>query len=558
MKNDRKFLGDMLEEKGLVKRADLEEALKEQSRTHRPLGSVLIERNYITEEQLLMVLAEQMGYQYVNLTMEPISVATFNIIPIGVCKEHNVVAVSKDGGVLKVAMVDPLDLNAMDAVQEATGMRVQPVFATNEKIKDKISELSSEHDEKMKKIHTEGTGATQPTGNDEMQEALQGSVIKLVNQMIEKAVYSRASDIHLDPEEKDLACKMRVDGILMDVEMYPESLKPAIISRVKIMSGMDIAEKRLPQDGRVNVKIKDKDIDLRIATFPTVWGEKLSMRILDKSKGILALKELGMGERELQKFEKIINKPYGIIFVCGPTGAGKSTTLYSVLNIVDRVRNNVMTLEDPVEYLIPRVKQSQINIKAGLTFANGLRAILRQDPDVIMIGEVRDRETAEIAIHSALTGHLVFSTIHTNDASSAVARLVDMDIEPFLISSSLIGVLSQRLVRQLCTKCKKKSTNLPEELLKKFGIAREDAAGIHEPVGCKECNMTGYSGRVGLFELLTITDVLRENIIKKASQHELKKLAIEQGMRPLMVDAVQKVLDGKTSFEEILVAEASE
>jgi type II secretory ATPase GspE/PulE/Tfp pilus assembly ATPase PilB-like protein len=376
--------------------------------------------------------------------------------------------------------------------------------------------------------------------------------------MIEKGVSMRASDIHLDPEEKALALKMRLDGILTDVDKLPKYLEAAVISRIKIMAGMDIAEKRLPQDGRVNVKIAGKDIDLRVASFPTVYGEKMTLRILDKSRGIFKLEELGMSGDYLKIYESVIAKPHGIIFVCGPTGCGKSTTLYSTLSILDKVKNNVMTLEDPVEYLIPRTKQSQINVKAGLTFAVGLRSMLRQDPDIIMIGEVRDRETAEISIHSALTGHLVFSTIHTNDAPSAVARLIDMDIEPFLIASSLSAVLSQRLVRVLCKKCRKKGARVPQEILDRFNISKPEAERICEPIGCKECNSTGYHGRVGVFELLIINDVLREAIIKKSSQHILKKLAIEGGMKPMLLNGIEKVLEGVTSLEEVVrVAETT-
>ena len=562
---NRKFIGELLIKNGLISKNDLKNAIDEQKRNYRPVGSILVEKGIITEEQLLQALSEQMGYPYVDLDAEPINSSVSGVISNEIAQKYTVAAIDKKDSTIRVAMVDPLNLSTIDAIQEATGLTVYSVFATREKIKRRLA-ISKAGDSNLvntsiNSFSTMSQGSSDAESNvSRVRSDLSGDnpIIKTVNEIIEKAVEIRASDIHMDPEERELATKYRVDGVLIDGDKFSKNLEPAIISRIKIMAGMDIAEKRLPQDGRINVKTKGKDIDLRIATFPTIYGEKIALRVLDKSKGIYALEELGMSGRDLKIFEKVISRPHGVVFVCGPTGCGKSTTLYGVLSRLDRVSNNVMTLEDPVEYMIPRVKQSQINVKAGLTFAGGLRAILRQDPDIIMIGEVRDRETAEIAIHSALTGHLVFSTIHTNDAPSAVARLIDMDIEPFLIASSLSAVLSQRLVRMLCPKCKRKHSGIPQEALDRFNISRQDAGKICEPVGCKTCNTTGYKGRTGVFELLTMTDVMREEIIKKSSQHILKKIATDGGMRPMLQDGIDKVIQGITSLEEVIrVAETT-
>jgi type IV pilus assembly protein PilB len=367
--------------------------------------------------------------------------------------------------------------------------------------------------------------------------------------MIMQAVKDRASDIHIEPEEDNCRVRYRIDGILHEINILPKNLQSAVISRIKILSKMDIAESRKPQDGRIRIKIESRDLDIRVSTFPTVHGENIVMRLLDKTSVILGLKELGFLENELNAFDKLIKHPNGIILVTGPTGSGKTTTLYAALSAISSMEKNIITIEDPVEYELPLIRQTQVNPKAGITFANGMRAILRQDPDIIMIGEIRDKETAEIAIQAALTGHLVFSTLHTNDAPSAVTRLIDMEVEPFLISSSVIGILDQRLVRLICNKCKEKYTPT-EEVLKELNM--KEGSLLYRGKGCPACKNTGFVGRVGIFELCAINDELKKMIDARRSADEIKKKAIALGMKTLREDGVKKIEMGLVSLEEVL------
>jgi type II secretory ATPase GspE/PulE/Tfp pilus assembly ATPase PilB-like protein len=370
-----------------------------------------------------------------------------------------------------------------------------------------------------------------------------------------QAIKDKASDIHIEPEEDRFKIRFRIDGILHEVFSPPKHLEPALLSRIKVLSKLDIAEKRKPQDGRFNMKVQDRDIDLRVATFPTIYGENIVMRILDRGSILLGLDKLGFSEDTKIEFERLIKYPHGIILVTGPTGSGKTTTLYSALSTIDSEEKNVITIEDPVEYHLGRIRQSQINPKAGLTFANGLRSILRQDPDVVMVGEVRDNETAEISVQAALTGHLVFSTLHTNDAAGALSRLIDMDVEPFLISSSVIGILAQRLVRRICEKCKE-PYKPSLDILKAFGAS--DEKGFFRGRGCNLCKNTGYKERIGIFELLVVNDDIRKLITEKASREIIKKKAVEMGMRTLRDDGMGKVLKGITTPEEVIKATQEE
>ncbi len=391
----------------------------------------------------------------------------------------------------------------------------------------------------------------------------QTQVINLVDGILKKAVERGASDIHLEPEKNKFICRYRIDGILYKISEFPANLLDGVLSRIKIMADMDIAEKRLPQDGRFGIEILGKPIDMRVSTFPTINGENMVIRILDRSKGLLNLSELGFSKKEYELFNELIHRPYGMILVVGPTGSGKTTTLYAALSSINAIEKNILTLEDPIEYELPHIRQSQINIKAGLTFATGLRSMVRQDPDIIMIGEIRDRETAEIAIHAALTGHLVFSTLHTNDAPSAAIRLIDMGIEPFLITASLIGVLAQRLMRTLCPDCKKGYTP-PEEILRGLSqdlqseacrigtVPGEKAITFYKETGCPQCSQTGYSGRTGIFELLIPDDAIRELIIQKKSHSIIREKARAVGMNTLRQAGIEKVCNGTTSISELL------
>ena len=544
-------IGEYLKNKGLLTPAQLEDALNEQKTAGGYLGEILIKKGYISEIAFTQCLSEQLGISFVDLqdyVFDPKAVEKF---PKDLAQKYQAVPLYKVAGAITVAMVDPLNIIAVDAIKKACGTTIRPVFATATGIKQAITQL---YGEEIDVSHLPaGTAAKEKESDKDLEslvkEASEGPVVNMVNSLFADALEAIASDIHLEPEEDKMYVRLRLDGVLQDVKPIPNNLAPAVISRIKILANMDIAEKRLPQDGRIKMKIKNKDIDLRISTFPTIHGENMAIRILDKSQALMELKDLGFKKDILKQFKEEVNRPHGIILVTGPTGSGKTTSLYAVLNIINDVGKNIITLEDPVEYVIPRVRQAQLNVKAGLTFATGLRSILRHDPDIIMIGEIRDRETAEISIHSALTGHLVFSTLHTNDAPSAASRLIDMGIEPFLIASALNAILAQRLVRCLCAKCKKEYKPTDAEI---EGLGLDKNVTVYEPVGCKECRSTGYKGRIGVFELLVIDEKIKELILEKAPAHQIREQAVNQGMRTLRDDAIDKLLGGITSISEVL------
>jgi len=470
MVEERKLIGEYLLEKGIITEAQLKEALKEVERTNRKTGEILVRCGFAKEEDIARALSEQLGFTFVDLSTYQIESEAVALIPKESALKLGAIPIFKVGNSLSVAMTNPLDIATIDELSRlSSGLRIKPVLATPTGIKEAIAKfygVGGGRTGNGKRIPYPQTPIPKPEGESSklVQEASQAPVIKLVNQLIEEAVKSDASDIHLEPQEDGFYCRLRIDGVLHETEPPPKKLQLAVISRLKIMAEMDIAQSRLPQDGRIQTKALGRDIDLRVATFPTIYGEHVSIRILDKTQGIVKLEELGFQEDTLKKFKEIIYKPYGIILVTGPTGSGKTTTLYAVLNTINDLKKNIITLEDPVEYTIRRIHQSQVNVRAGLTFATGLRSIVRLDPDIIMIGEIRDKETADIAIHSSLTGHLVFSTLHTNDAPSCATRLVDIGVEPYLVSSSLAGVLAQRLVRKLCLKCRKEYKPSEEEL----------------------------------------------------------------------------------------------
>jgi type IV pilus assembly protein PilB len=431
---------------------------------------------------------------------------------------------------------------------------IEPVLSTEKAIMAAIEQYYSVAgglDEVIKTVDKSAVALTaaEPQLKTLEKAAEEAPVVKLVNLLLTQAIKDKASDIHIEPEEDKVRVRFRIDGILHETSTAPKSLQSVITSRIKILSSMDIAETRKPQDGRIRLKMENKAIDMRVSSFPTIHGENLVLRVLDKSSVILGLGDLGFSEKDLKDFDKIIKQPYGIILVTGPTGSGKTTTLYSALYTINSMDKNIITVEDPVEYEMPLIRQTQVNPKAGLTFAAGLRSILRQDPDVVMVGEIRDKETADIAIQASLTGHLVFSTLHTNDAPSAVTRLIDMGVEPFLISSSVIGILAQRLVRKICPECKEKSA-VPSEVAKQLGLKGE--AVFYHGKGCKNCKASGYTGRIGIFEFLHVTEGIKKMIIGRASADDLKKKALEEGMKTLRVDGIDKVKLGMTTVEEIL------
>jgi type IV pilus assembly protein PilB len=566
MAEERKLIGEYLLQKGIITDAQLKEAAEEHKRTNRKIGEILIRRGFAKEEDISRALSEQLGFTFVDLSTYQIESEAVALIPKQAAVRLGAIPIFKVGDSLSVAMTNPLDVAAIDELGCLSGgLRIKPVLGTPSGIKEAIgkyygkepSVVSLQPSAISRQLTAEsGQLIAEKEPAKLIQEASQAPVIKLVNQLIEEAVRIGASDIHLEPQEDNFYCRLRIDGVLHEIEPPPQKLQLAVISRIKIMAEMDIAQSRLPQDGRIQTKALERDIDLRIATFPTIYGEHVSIRILDKTQGIIKLEELGFQVDTLKKFKELIYKPYGIILVTGPTGSGKTTTLYAVLNTINDLKKNIITLEDPVEYTISRIHQSQVNVRAGLTFATGLRSIVRLDPDIIMIGEIRDKETADIAIHSSLTGHLVFSTLHTNDAPSSATRLIDIGVEPYLAASSLAGVLAQRLVRKLCPKCRKEYKPSEEELSvvsrQLTAESSQPKATFYKPVGCKDCRNTGYKGRTGIFELLIPDNGIKELIIKKAPAHQIKDAACRQGMQTLRQDGFEKVVQGITSLSEVL------
>ena len=554
----RKLLGEYLVDKKIITKAQLEEALKGQSRTGEPLGNIVVKKGFATELEVVRTLSEQLSIAYVDISSYQVDPEVIKLLPAVKAREIEAIPLFKMEDTLTVAMVNPLNVLSIDNLRSITGCEIDPVFGTPSAIKDAIDRYYGTLDqfkEVIKNIQAEdGVSAhgkdDAPALSALVKAAQETPVIKLVNLIIERAVSDGASDIHMEPDEMEFFLRYRIDGVLYDYDPPPRKLQSAMISRVKIMANMDIAEKRLPQDGRIQLKSKGKDIDIRVSTFPTVFGENLVMRILDKSRGILKMEDLGMSKEALEHFKALIARPNGIVMVTGPTGSGKTTTLYAVLSMLNSVDKNIITLEDPVEYQINRVRQSQIDVKSGLTFANGLRSIVRQDPDIIMIGEIRDLETAEIAIHAALTGHLVFSTLHTNDAPSAITRLIDMGVEPFLVSSAISGILAQRLVRKLCDKCKVPYSPT-DELKKSLGLSSVKGE-YFEQKGCEACHNMGYSGRIGLFELMVQDDEIRQLVVEKASASRIAAKAKEKGMIMLREDGLRLAAKGLTTLSEIM------
>jgi type IV pilus assembly protein PilB len=569
-----RLLGEQLVQKGLISSEQLRTAIEKQRLSGRLLGEVLMEDGMVTELQLVEALSEQLEIPFVDVESYEIEQTVLSRFPEQFLREHLAIPLFEVNKVVTVAMADPLDVRTVDRLRYLSRCEIDPAFGTPTAITkalDRCYGTAGSIDDVIKELQAPGalsrSAPTSPSGPPAVREPIPATreqieglvaaadqipIIRLVNSILTQAVEQRASDIHLEPEEQTCHLRYRVDGILYDAPPPQKHLEAAITSRFKIMSGLDIAERRIPQDGRFQVRCGNRDVDFRLSTFPTIYGENVAIRVLDKSAIILSLSQLGFLMETLERFEALITRPNGIILVTGPTGCGKTTTLYGVLRTIDAVQRNVITLEDPVEYRITRVRQSQIDVKAGLTFANGLRSIVRQDPDVIMIGEIRDLETAEIAIQAALTGHVVFSTLHTNDAPGALTRLIDMGVEPFLVGSSVIGVLAQRLVRTLCASCKEPS-HPSHEALETLGLTElPQGSSVSRAKGCDDCTQTGYRGRAGLFELLETTEPIREMTLRKAASTELRAQAVRDGMMTLRQAGVAKVLAGVTTIEEVL------
>jgi type IV pilus assembly protein PilB len=555
MSKRRRQLSEVLLEEGLVTYEQLEQALAEQARGGRALGRVLIDLGFVVEQDLVSALAKQIGLPFVDLAEYPVDPAAASLISDTLAKRYSALPIGYEDSKLVVAMSDPANVFALDDIRTITGLEIKPVVATRSDIHDAIARF---HRLEESVSDIVGAAAEEQEEAEDLANARElvedAPIVKLVNMLITQAVTERASDIHIEPHEHDVRIRYRIDGVLHEVMRSPKSIQSGVISRLKIMADINIAERRIPQDGRVGLVVGGKAIDLRVATLPTVYGEKVVIRILDKSSVLLSLQNMGFSEHNYARFETSFRKPYGMILVTGPTGSGKSTTLYATLNMINTADRNIITVEDPVEYRLAGVNQIQINPKAGLTFASALRSILRSDPDVVLIGEIRDRETAQIAVEAALTGHLVLSTLHTNDAPSAISRLLEMGIEPFLVSSAIDCVLAQRLLRRLCEKCKEIYAPT-EEALREADIPLEPDGTVpklFKGMGCTHCAKTGYRGRMAAHEVMLRSEEIERLISEHRSSEEIGRVAREQGMRSLRSDGIDKILSGMTSIEEIM------
>lgn len=544
MKRVRKKIGDLLVETGLITEEQLQEALRDKTDSQR-LGDALLQKGYLTEQQLIEVLEFQLGIPHVSLFRYPIDPAVTAIVPKQLAQRYKLIPLKREGDKLFVAMTDPMDFFAIEDLRLKTGFQIETAIATKDEILRAITKFYDIgdgidiEDDPVEEIEEERI-----TNDD-------SPVVKLVNQILQNAVQQRASDIHIDPQETKVILRYRVDGVLRTERSLPKNMQGVLTARIKIMSNLDITESRVPQDGRIKLNLDFHPIDLRVSTLPTVYGEKIVMRVLDLSNALNDLNSLGFNKVNLQRFLSLIERPTGIVLITGPTGSGKSSTLYAALNNLNSEDVNIITIEDPVEYQLDGINQIQVNSNVGMTFATGLRAILRQDPNIIMVGEIRDKETAEVAVRASLTGHLVLSTLHTNDSLGTITRLVDMGVEPFLVASSLTGVVAQRLVRRVCRDCGEshEPTKREVEIFARRGIKIDK---IIRGRGCGTCNMTGYKGRVAIHELLELDDEMRRVIMNGESFTKLREIAIKNRTIFLIDDGLLKVRQGITTTEEIL------
>lgn len=549
-------VGDILKEMGLATDAQIVSALARQKETHQRIGQILIESGVVSELDLTKALAAKFGVRFLDLTDTVLEPAAAGAIDEKLARRYGAVPVRYlDDNTLLIAMVDPQNLLALQDLEIITGYSIRTAISSEEDVYGAIARIYRDRPEVGIEERAEAALDDGAVEVADIREATdEAPIVKLVNSIIAQAVDDNASDIHFEPQTKDLAVRFRVDGVLQPIMSIPRRMLNGVLSRLKIMADLDIAERRVPQDGRIGLMVGGKPIDMRVATLPTVYGEKVVMRLLDKTNVMLDLEDLGFSEKALRRFRTSFTRPYGAILVTGPTGSGKSTTLYAALNILNSTEKNIITVEDPVEYRLSGINQVQVNTRAGMTFSAALRSILRCDPDIVMIGEIRDRETAQIAVESALTGHLVLSTLHTNDAPGALSRLTEMGIEPFLTSSAVDCVLAQRLARRLCSVCKEPYT-ATREMLRKNDFPAEvwerDDVVLHRAKGCSRCKGTGYKGRLGLYEVMIVSEAIRRLTIERKSADEISRVAKAEGMKGLRDDGIDKVLLGQTSFEEI-------
>ncbi|AQM59912.1 MULTISPECIES: GspE/PulE family protein [Clostridium] len=549
----KKRLGDLLVELGYITQKQVDEAIKIQKSTSKRLGRIFVEQGLITEESLMNLLELQLGIPRIDLESIDVNMTAVTTISEGLAKKYNLIPVKFNNGNLVIAMSDPLNVFAEEDVALSSGYKVEIGIASEEEIRNAIAKYYSRdfmekaaarlnEEEKINEIRDD---------EDEIKEENSSPAVKLIDRIIENAVRNKVSDIHIEPQKNNIVIRYRIDGRLKKQFEAPKEPLNSMVTRIKLLSGMDISERRIPQDGKILSEIDGKEIDLRVSILPSINGENLVIRILDKTAFDLSKVNLGLTDRDINILDDITKKPYGMLLVTGPTGSGKTSTLYSLLKDLKNEENNIITLEDPVEYSVEGIVQVNVNTKAGLNFSSGLRAILRQDPDIIMVGEIRDEETATMAMRSAITGHTVLSTLHTNDAASTIIRLLDMEIPPYLICSSLTGVVAQRLSRKLCDNCKEEylASSYEKELL---GVSNKEEVKLYKAVGCSKCSESGYKGRTGIFEIMVISQKIKEMIYKRENISDIRRQAIKEGMRTLFESGRNLVLDGKTSINELM------
>ncbi|MDZ5470804.1 GspE/PulE family protein (plasmid) [Bacillus sp. 31A1R] len=547
MKQTRKRLGDLLVEAGLITEDQLQSTLLEKSPSQK-LGDALLQRGHITEQQLIEVLEFQLGIPHISLYRYPFETKLFSLIPKDIAKRNLLIPLKKDGDKLFVAMADPMDFFAIDDLRLSTGFQIETAIATKDDIIRAINKYY-DIDEGFEEML--GDLPSIENGQEEKITDQDSPIVRLVNQLLSNAAALKASDIHIDPQETKVVVRYRIDGVLRVERVLPKHMQSVLAARIKIMANLDITEHRVPQDGRIKINLDFHPIDLRVSTLPTVYGEKMVMRILDMGSALNDLNKLGFNKLNMKRFTEMIEKPTGIVLITGPTGSGKSSTLYAALNKLNNEEVNIITIEDPVEYQLEGINQIQVNSNVGMTFAKGLRSILRQDPNIIMVGEIRDKETVEVAIRASLTGHLVLSTLHTNDSLGTITRLLDMGVEPFLVASSLSGIVAQRLVRKVCRDCAEQQAPTKREIdiFAKRGMKVDT---ITRGRGCSSCNMTGYKGRLAIHEILVINDEMRRVIMNGESFTRLRELAMKYKTVFLIDDGLLKIKQGLTTTEEVL------
>jgi type IV pilus assembly protein PilB len=552
---DKKFT-DILLEKGVLTTEQLKVATAEALRRKEPLEKILVEMRVAPKEEIMWARAEELGKIFVDLANRKIDTEIANIVPESIARRHHLICIGRVDKKVTLAMADPTDIFALDDVRLKTGLTPEPVLSYIEDIERALDGIYASGDSQWQTLISDaedGVDIIKDTAEMPEDIVVDAPIVRLADMIVTQAIQQKASDIHIEPFEREIVVRYRIDGVLRVVMNPPKAIQPALISRFKIMANLNIAEKRIPQDGRIQVTLKRDRYDLRVSVLPVIYGESIVMRILDRKSVNVDLDKLGFHPQLLEVWQKLIVLPNGVLLVTGPTGSGKSTTLYATLNSINDTETKIVTVEDPVEYNIAGINQVQVNPKVGLTFAAGLRSFLRQDPDVMMVGEIRDQETALIAVQSALTGHLVLSTLHTNDSVASITRLIDMGIEPFLLASSIQGVMAQRLVRTVCANCKRTVKTIKAMAVKfeEYGIPG-DSLRLVKGEGCETCNGTGYKGRAGVHELFAMTDDMRRLILERGLPSDMKKLALEQGLRTLYHDGLMKVAQGITTLEEVL------